>query len=78
MEPGSLSNRPRLCAHGLAAGGGGQDGLRSAQLGQFYGRVLCLAVNIMVGAKLLGQPEPDWMKFGIPFLKKGQDQLNRK
>jgi dipeptidyl aminopeptidase/acylaminoacyl peptidase len=30
------------------------------------------------GAKLLGQPEPDWMKNGIPFLKKGQDQINRK
>ena len=30
------------------------------------------------GAKLLGQPEPDWMKNGIPFLKKGQDQLNHK
>ncbi|MHB1313195.1 MAG: alpha/beta hydrolase family protein [Gemmatimonadaceae bacterium] len=30
------------------------------------------------GAKLLGQPEPDWMKYGIPFLKKGQDQINRK
>jgi len=30
------------------------------------------------GAKLLGAPEPDWMKNGIPFLKKGQDQINRK
>ncbi|HEY3287140.1 MAG TPA: prolyl oligopeptidase family serine peptidase [Gemmatimonadaceae bacterium] len=30
------------------------------------------------GAKLLSQPEPDWMKNGIPFLKKGQDQLNRR
>ncbi|MBA4070415.1 MAG: hypothetical protein C0497_01050 [Gemmatimonas sp.] len=30
------------------------------------------------GAKLLGQAEPDWMKHGIPYLKKGQDQLNRR
>lgn len=27
------------------------------------------------GAKLLGQPEPEWMKRGIPFLEKGRDQL---
>ena len=26
-------------------------------------------------AKLLGAPEPEWMKKGIPFLEKGRDQL---
>ncbi len=26
-------------------------------------------------AKLLGAPEPEWMKRGIPFLEKGRDQL---
>ena len=26
-------------------------------------------------SKLLGAPEPDWMKRGIPFLEKGRDQL---
>lgn len=29
------------------------------------------------GAKLLGQPAPEWMKRGIPFLEKGRDQLGR-
>jgi len=37
-----------------------------------------LKMQAFFGAKLLGQPEPDWMKNGIPFLKKGQDQINRK
>ncbi|MDQ8154529.1 MAG: prolyl oligopeptidase family serine peptidase, partial [Gemmatimonadota bacterium] len=37
-----------------------------------------LKMQQFFGAKLLGQPEPDWMKNGIPFLKKGQDQLNRR
>ncbi len=37
-----------------------------------------LKMQQFFGAKLLGQAEPDWMMNGIPFLKKGQDQLNRK
>jgi dipeptidyl aminopeptidase/acylaminoacyl peptidase len=37
-----------------------------------------LKMQQFFGARLLGQPEPDWMKNGIPFLKKGQDQINRK
>ena len=37
-----------------------------------------LKMRQFFGAKLLGQPEPDWMQNGIPFLKKGQDQINRK
>ncbi|MBI2409058.1 MAG: S9 family peptidase [Gemmatimonadetes bacterium] len=37
-----------------------------------------LKMQQFFGAKLLGQPEPDWMKNGIPFLKKGQDQINRR
>lgn len=37
-----------------------------------------LKMQQFFGAKLLGQPEPDWMKNGIPFLKKGQDQINKK
>ena len=37
-----------------------------------------LKMQQFFGAKLLGQPEPDWMVHGIPFLKKGQDQINRK
>ncbi len=37
-----------------------------------------LKMQQFFGAKLLGQAEPDWMKNGIPFLRKGQDQLNRK
>jgi hypothetical protein len=37
-----------------------------------------LKMQQFFGAKLLGQPEPDWMKYGIPYLKKGQDQINRK
>jgi dipeptidyl aminopeptidase/acylaminoacyl peptidase len=37
-----------------------------------------LKMQQFFGAKLLGQPEPDWMKHGIPFLKKGQDQINKK
>jgi hypothetical protein len=37
-----------------------------------------LKMQQFFGAKLLGQPEPDWMKNGIPYLKKGQDQLNRR
>ncbi len=37
-----------------------------------------LKMQQFFGAKLLGQAEPDWMKNGIPFLKKGQDQLNRR
>ena len=28
-------------------------------------------------AKLLGAPEPEWMKSGIPYLDRGRDQLNR-
>jgi len=28
-------------------------------------------------AKLLGAPEPDWMKRGIPFVEKGRDQVGR-
>jgi dipeptidyl aminopeptidase/acylaminoacyl peptidase len=27
------------------------------------------------GAKLLGQPEPEWMMKGIPFIEKGRDQV---
>jgi len=30
-----------------------------------------------LGAKLLGAPEPDWMKNGIPFTEKGRDQMGR-
>jgi hypothetical protein len=26
---------------------------------------------------LLGEPAPDWMVRGIPFLERGRDQLNR-
>jgi dipeptidyl aminopeptidase/acylaminoacyl peptidase len=37
-----------------------------------------LKMQQFFGAKLLGQAEPDWMKFGIPFLRKGQDQINRR
>ncbi|MHB8839693.1 MAG: alpha/beta hydrolase family protein, partial [Gemmatimonadaceae bacterium] len=37
-----------------------------------------LKMQQFFGAKLQGQPEPDWMKYGIPYLKKGQDQLNRR
>ncbi len=37
-----------------------------------------LKMQQFFGAKLMGLPEPDWMRNGIPFLKKGQDQLNRK
>ncbi len=37
-----------------------------------------LKMQQFFGAKLLGQAEPDWMKNGIPFLRKGQDQINRK
>ena len=37
-----------------------------------------LKMQQFFGAKLLGQPEPEWMTKGIPFLKKGQDQLNRR
>lgn len=37
-----------------------------------------LKMQQFFGAKLLGQPEPDWMKNGIPYLRKGQDQLNRR
>ena len=29
------------------------------------------------GVKLLGAPEPEWMKRGIPFLEKGRDQIGR-
>ena len=28
-------------------------------------------------AKLLGAPEPEWMKRGIPFVEKGRDQIGR-
>jgi hypothetical protein len=28
-------------------------------------------------AKLLGAPEPEWMRWGIPYLEKGRDVLNR-
>ena len=37
-----------------------------------------LKMQQFFGAKLQGQPEPGWMKYGIPYLKKGQDQLNRR
>ena len=42
-------------AHRLAVGHGGENGLGAAQLGQFGGRVLRLAVDVMACPELLGE-----------------------